>query len=224
MDREFASISGAWDYGELPPNVLIGNDCWLERRSSFERFRSARQPGLVLGDRVRVYTWTTFIVEPSGIVTIGSDSVLVGAVFMCADGMEVGERVVISYHVTIADSDFHPLDPELRRLDAVANSPEGDRSLRQPLVARPVVGDYALIAHEVVIADHCIAMPPDRFVGGAGAPRSGPSPSVPGSGSGRAPSCAARSGSARGPWSARPPWSSMMCRPLPSSWATRHAS
>jgi acetyltransferase-like isoleucine patch superfamily enzyme len=133
-----------------------------------------RQPGLVLGDRVRVYTWTTFNVEPSGAVTIGSDSVLVGAVFMCADGMEVGERVVISYHVTIADSDFHPLDPELRRLDAVANSPEGDRSLRQPLVARPVVGDYALIAHEVVIADHCIAMPPDRFVGGAGAPAERP--------------------------------------------------
>jgi len=139
MDHDFSEMTGRWDYSSLPPNVVLGGDCWLERRDSFSRFRSSQAPGLVIGDRVRVYTWTTFNVEPSGVVTIGSDSVLVGAVFMCADRITVGGRVVISYNVTIADSDFHPLDPELRRLDAVANSPQGDRSQRPPLVTRPVV-------------------------------------------------------------------------------------
>jgi acetyltransferase-like isoleucine patch superfamily enzyme len=139
MNEDTDAITGAWDYGSLPANVVVGEGCWLERRDSFGRFRSTQQPGLVIGDRVRVYTWTTFNVEPSGIMTIGSDSVLVGAVFMCADRITVGDCVVISYTVTIADSDFHPLDPGLRRQDAVANSPQGDRSQRPRLVTRPVV-------------------------------------------------------------------------------------
>jgi acetyltransferase-like isoleucine patch superfamily enzyme len=41
--------------------------------------------------------------------------------------------------VTIADCDFHPRDPELRKQDAIANAPHGDRGQRPPLVSRPVV-------------------------------------------------------------------------------------
>ena len=136
---ELSEITGAWDYGGLPPNVVVGRDCWFERKDTFGRFRSEQRPGLVLGDRVSVYTWTTFNVEPTGVVEIGEDSVLVGPVFMCAERISVGRRVVISYCVTIADSDFHPIDPEQRKQDAIANSPGGDRSQRPPFVARPVV-------------------------------------------------------------------------------------
>jgi acetyltransferase-like isoleucine patch superfamily enzyme len=135
----FDSITGAWNYAELPRNVRIGKECFLERKDSFERFRSINNPGLILGNRVQVYTWTTFNVEPSGTVEVGDDSVLVGAVFMCAESISIGNRVVISYNVTIADSDFHPRDPELRRQDAIANAPFGDRSRRPPLGSRPVV-------------------------------------------------------------------------------------
>ena len=70
---------------------------------------------------------------------MGNDSVLVGAVFMCTERITIGEGVVISYNVTIADSDFHPIDPDLRKQDAVANSPSGDRSQRPKVVSRPVV-------------------------------------------------------------------------------------
>jgi acetyltransferase-like isoleucine patch superfamily enzyme len=93
---------------------------------------------LVFGTRVRVYTWATFNVEPSGLVEVGDDSILVGPVFMCSERITVGKRVIISYNVTIADSDFHPLDPEQRKQDAIANSPCGDRSRRPPYVSHPV--------------------------------------------------------------------------------------
>jgi acetyltransferase-like isoleucine patch superfamily enzyme len=136
---EFDDITGKWNYGRLPANVRLGTGCWLERKDTFERFRSEQDPGLILGDRVRVYTWTTFNVEPSGVVEIGDDSILVGAVFMCNERITVGKRVIISYNVTIADSDFHPADPELRKQDAIANSPAGDRSKRPAVVSRPVV-------------------------------------------------------------------------------------
>lgn len=136
---DLKSLTGTWDYASLPKNVQVGPDCYLERRDSFKRFRSTREPGLTLGARVRAYTWTDFNLEPTGKLEIGDDTVLVGAVFMCAESIRIGRRVVISYHVTIADSDFHPHDPAARMADARANSPQGDRTTRPPLVTRPVV-------------------------------------------------------------------------------------
>lgn len=132
------AITGAWDHNLLPANVRIGKDCFLERRESFERFRSVREPGLVIGDRVTVYTWTSFNVEPTGRLDIGDDCVVVGAIFMCAESIRIGRNCIISYNVTIADSDFHPLDPQQRIEDAIANAPHGDRSRRPPIVTRPV--------------------------------------------------------------------------------------
>ena len=97
-------ITGAWDYTTLPANVRLGPGCWLERKASFERFRSTRDPGLVLGAQVRAHTWTTFNIEPTGFAEVGDGCVLVGATFMCAERITIGRNVVISYHVTIADS------------------------------------------------------------------------------------------------------------------------
>jgi acetyltransferase-like isoleucine patch superfamily enzyme len=147
-----SELVGTWDYGTLPTNVRLGDGCFLERKASFDRFRSTREPGLVLGARVKVYTWTTFNVEPTGRVLIGADSILVGAVFMCAGEITLGERVIVSYNVTIADCDFHPIDPDERIRDAIANAPTGDRTQRPPLVSRPVViGDDVWIGIGAII-------------------------------------------------------------------------
>jgi acetyltransferase-like isoleucine patch superfamily enzyme len=136
---EFKAITGGWDDETLPKNIRVGADCFLERKESFKRFRSAREPGLVIGNRVKVYTWTEFNVEPAGTLEVGDESILVGAVFMCAESIRIGRRVVVSYNVTIADSDFHPRNPELRKLDAMANAPGGDKSQRPAVIARLVV-------------------------------------------------------------------------------------
>jgi len=138
-ERELGEITGGWDYSSVPANVQIGANCFFERKESFDRFRSRRSPGLVIGNRVRIYTWTTFNVEPTGLIEIGDDSTLVGAIFMCAQHIRVGRRVIISYHVTIADSDFHPHEPEERKRDAIANAPFGDKKNRPAIIARPVV-------------------------------------------------------------------------------------
>ena len=122
MSFDVRTVTGEWDYGTLPGNVQLGRGCWIERPQSFERLRSTRSPGVALGDGVAVYGWTVFNVEPGGVVTVGDGSVLVGAVFMCQEEIAVGRGVVISYQVTIADSDFHPRDPAERRRDAVASA------------------------------------------------------------------------------------------------------
>ena len=132
-------ITGTWDYASLPKNVRLGEHCFIERKASFLRYRSTQPLGLALGRNVIAYTWTEFNIEPTGSVEVGEDSILVGAVFMCAEHITIGRRVVISYHVTIADSDFHPQSVELRRQDAIANAPGADRSLRPRIESRPVV-------------------------------------------------------------------------------------
>jgi acetyltransferase-like isoleucine patch superfamily enzyme len=152
MSFDVRSVTGEWDYGTLPGNVHVGRGCWIERPQSFERFRSTREPGVVLGNDVVVHGWTVFNVEPGGLVTIGDGSVLVGAVFMCQEQIAVGRGVVISYQVTIADSDFHPRDPDERRRDAVASAPHGDPAARPALESRPVhIDDGAWIGIGAIV-------------------------------------------------------------------------
>lgn len=136
---EINDITGQWSHEALPKNIQVGADCYLERRASFTHFRSDRKPGLILGDRVKIYMWTEFNAEPGGRIEVGDDTTLVGPIFMCAESITVGQRVVVSYNVTIADSDFHPTDPDQRKEDAIANAPGGDLTRRPPLIAKPVV-------------------------------------------------------------------------------------
>ena len=146
------SITGTWDYDTLPPNIRLGADCWIEAEHCFRRCRSQQDPAIVLGDRVRVYGWTTFNLETSGVLVVGDDSILVGPALLCAERIEIGRNVVVSYNVTIADADFHPSDPAERRRDAIANSPNGDRSGRPPYRTAPVrIEDDAWIGIGAII-------------------------------------------------------------------------
>lgn len=139
MSFPIEEVTGEWDRSSLPANIHFGERVWIERPQTFARFTSRREPGLQLGDDVCAYGWTVFNVETDATLTVGPRSVLVGAIFMCAERIEVGADVVISYGVTIADSDFHPLEPEARRRDAEASAPHGDPSRRPPVATAPVV-------------------------------------------------------------------------------------
>ena len=137
---QVVDLSGLPNGAALPENIRAGSGCYIEVvKETFERFLSRKQPGLVLGQDVQIHFGTRFSVEPSGAVEVGDHSVLVGAQFMCAESIRVGRRVTISYYVTIADCDFHPRDPERRKLDAIASAPDGDPTRRPPLESRPVV-------------------------------------------------------------------------------------
>src|SRR3954468_11824560 len=115
-----------WSDGPLPPGVRIGEGVYFERHDvSLRRYRSERDDGLVIGDGSRVYTWTEFSIEPEGRIRVGERTTLVGGLFMCAELIDIGDDVVISYDVTVADCDFHPLEPVARRADTIAISPDG---------------------------------------------------------------------------------------------------
>ena len=152
MTTDLGELTGRWDYETLPANIRVGRDCFIEQRSCFEHCRSRRDPAVVLGDRVRVYNWTRFNLEPTGTVEVGDDSTLVGAMFMGAGRITIGRRTIVSHSVTIADCDFHPRDPDARRADAEAIAPGGDLSSKAELVTRPVtIGDDVWIGIGAIV-------------------------------------------------------------------------
>lgn len=155
-------LAGRWDRSVLPPNIHLHPDCWVESRNSFERFRATGDRALVIGPGTRVYAETTFPLEPSGRAEVGADCVLVGVGVMAAECISIGSRVRISHRVLIADSDFHPIDVEVRAADAIACAPEGDRSRRPPLVTRPV-----MIEDDVSIGPGAIILKGVRIGAGA---------------------------------------------------------
>jgi acetyltransferase-like isoleucine patch superfamily enzyme len=160
VSTELEELTGGWDYSALPPNIRLGRDCFIEQRDCFERCRSTRDPAVVLGDRVRVYAWTRFSLEPTGSVEVGEDATLVGAMFMGADRIRIGARTIVSYFVTVADCDFHPRETDARRRDAIAIAPGGDPADVAELRTAPVtigddvwIGIGAIVLKGVTIGD-----------------------------------------------------------------------
>lgn len=136
-----SELDGTWDYSQLPANVTLGRDCFIESPRLLGGFRSERQPGLVLGDGVRLHLggWGGMVsVEREGMVTIGADSTLVGVQIMCLRSITIGKRVVISYNAVLADSDFHPAEPDKRRADAISGAPFGTFTGFHPTPHAPV--------------------------------------------------------------------------------------
>lgn len=145
-DLRVEAFRGTWDYGRLPPNVILGARVFLESPRLVSMFRSRRDPGLVLEDDVRLYLggWGGQLsVDVDGVVVIGARSVLAGVQMMCKERITVGSDVSISYNVVIADCDYHPRDPLLRRHDAVAGAPytTSARPGFSPVASAPVVID-----------------------------------------------------------------------------------
>jgi len=132
-------LVGDWDYTQLPDTIAVASGCWIERRDSLKACRTRHRPGLIIGARSRLYTWCSFSLDEEARVEIGEDCILTGAVLMCSSKITIGSRVSISYNVTIADSDFHPLDAEARMADAFAIRPMGDKSGRPAIPSAAVV-------------------------------------------------------------------------------------
>src|SRR5205823_13125018 len=75
----------------------------------------------------------------NGSSVFGDFTLLNGALVMADERVESGSHCLVSWNVGIADSDFHPLEPAQRLIDARAVAPfYRDRPPRRNLETRPV--------------------------------------------------------------------------------------
>ena len=138
MAMALDSLPDPWRESALPANVRVGTNTVIAGAHAFKRFRSRREPGLVIGSHCTL-DGTHFAVGEEGRVQIGDYCYFTNAVLLCEDELRIGNYVVIGWNTTIADTDFHPLGPAERIADAIACSPLGKGRARPPIPRRPVI-------------------------------------------------------------------------------------
>jgi acetyltransferase-like isoleucine patch superfamily enzyme len=157
-------VEDDWWPKPVPGNVHFGEGFYLETASSFRLFRSQLERAVVIGDHVSCYAGCSFALGEHGSCTVGDFTLMNGALIMAEERIEIGSYCLISWNVGIADSDFHPLDPAQRRIDALALAPyyQG-RPPRPPIRIAPVkigsnvwIGMNAVILKGVTIGDNSV--------------------------------------------------------------------
>jgi acetyltransferase-like isoleucine patch superfamily enzyme len=138
MSIKRSESSGHWTHGPLPDNVRLKTNTQIIGELAFKRFRSRKPNGLVIGAHSTM-DGVHFDVGERGRVAIGDFCCFTSAILLCELEVTIGSFVAIGWNVTIADSDFHPLDPAQRIADAIACSPLGRGRSRPKVLRLPVV-------------------------------------------------------------------------------------
>ena len=127
-----------WTHGPLPPNAAAGENTLITSDYAFKRFRSREPRALVIGTHCTM-DGVHFALGEKGRLSIGDYCYFTNAVLLCELEVRIGRYVMIGWNTTIADSDFHPIDPAQRIADAIACSPLGGGRARPPIATKAVV-------------------------------------------------------------------------------------
>jgi acetyltransferase-like isoleucine patch superfamily enzyme len=138
MNTNPTTSSSGWTHGAMPANVRIGANTLLTADYAFKRFRSKLPDALHIGANATM-DGVHFAVGEGGKISIGDYCYFTNAVLLCELELHVGNYVVIGWNATIADTDFHPLDPAERIADAIACSPLNQGRSRPEIAKKPVV-------------------------------------------------------------------------------------
>jgi len=181
--RQDRHVESDWWPHPIPSNVEFGEGFYCETAQIFRHLRSRKRKAVVIGKHVSCYAGCSFAIAENGTCTIGDFTLLNGALIMADDKIDIGSHCLISWNVGIADSDFHPLEPAQRLIDAQALAPFfKDRPARPKLKTAPVriadnvwVGMNAVILKGVTIGENSIvaagsvvtkSIPPNTVVAG----------------------------------------------------------
>lgn len=176
-------VQSDWWAHPIPPNIEFGEGFYCESAQMFRFLRSKNPRAIVFGNHCSCYAGCSFSVGPEGRCTVGDFTLLNGALVMVEEQITIGSYCLVSWNVGIADSDFHPLEPAQRLIDAQALAPYfKDRPPRPKLKTAPVIisdnvwiGMNATILKGVTIGENSVvaagsvvtkSVPPNVVVAG----------------------------------------------------------
>ena len=157
-------VEGDWWTQPIPPNVDFGEGFYCETAQIFRHMKTKAPHAVRIGNHVSCYAGCSFAIGNNGSVAIGDFTLLNGALIMAEERIEIGSHCLVSWNVGIADSDFHPLEPAQRLIDAQALAPfHKGRPPRPKLETRPVIirdnvwiGMNAVILKGVMIGENSV--------------------------------------------------------------------
>ena len=162
--KEDRHVEADWWPEPIPGNVEFGDGFYCETTQIFRKLRSKEPRAVIIGNHVSCYAGCSFAIGENGHCTIGDFTLLNGALIMAEEKIEIGSYCLVSWNVGIADSDFHPLEPAQRLIDAQALAPFfEDRPPRPQLKTAPVkiadnvwIGMNAVILKGVTIGENSV--------------------------------------------------------------------
>ena len=95
-----------WYSKPLPANVELGEDSWLYSTFAFRHYQSRRPLGVRVGRKTGLYHGTFFDLGPSGELSVGNYSTLVGAIVCSNRRIVIGDYVFVAHEVVLADSSW----------------------------------------------------------------------------------------------------------------------
>jgi acetyltransferase-like isoleucine patch superfamily enzyme len=111
------------------------------------RINSSKFNNMIGGD-----TRTTFVVKPNATLTLGDNVRISNSAIYCANRIEIGDNVLIGGSCKIWDTDFHSLQPELRK-----ENPNANYHSRPIFIGNNVfIGGFSIILKGVTIGDNAI--------------------------------------------------------------------
>ena len=138
MSEQPSTRLQGWSHGQMPKNVVAGENTLITGDLAFKRFHSTVEQALVLGAQCTM-DGVHFDLGENGRMTVGDYCYFTNAVLLCELEIRVGNYVVIGWNTTITDTDFHPLSPAERIADAIACSPLGQGRPRPEVLKKPVI-------------------------------------------------------------------------------------
>lgn len=132
------TIPGDWFAGTIPSNIKVGENTVVDSSFCFKHYFSSLPVGLHVGNNVTFWR-TSLAAEENACIEIGNYCYIANASLVCSQRISIGNYVFIAGGVTIADSDFHPIEPAARLADTIALSPLGNRKKRPAIKVLPVV-------------------------------------------------------------------------------------
>lgn len=136
---------------EIPGNVVLGQGTVIRGNNSFNRFLSTAPKALTIGCN-SLMDQVHFALGPEAVVEIGDHCYFTSPILLSECSMKIGSRVMIGWNTTITDSDFHPIEPALRMIDAVACSPLNKG------VTRPKLTPAAVVIEDDVWIGPCVTI------------------------------------------------------------------
>ena len=172
-----------WWPHPIPPNIEFGDGFYCESAQVFKKLVSMKPGDVVFGKHVSCYAGSSFAIGENGKCTVGDFTLLNGALVMAEERIDIGSYCLVSWNVGIADSDFHPLEPAQRLIDAQALAPYfKNRPPRPELKTAPVkiadnvwIGMNAVILKGVIVGENSVvaagsvvtkSVPPNTVVAG----------------------------------------------------------
>jgi hypothetical protein len=126
-----------WFPRAVPANVVLGPRSWIASSYTFLHYRSCRPVGVQVGHDSGLYVETQLDLGPDGHVTVGDYCTLVGPIFSTNGKVTIGNYVLISKDVVVAD---HPFA-----------APPDARSIARDGTSNIVIDDDAWIGTRAVI-------------------------------------------------------------------------